>query len=229
MQISKERGNKDFPIWFIGDSQPTLEFNPKKKSLSVYLQELSTYLDFIDYPLTTKHPTIHNIWTSIENELQEFFFRSFKKRLDSKKIYVRNAVRLARIKPKGSSVNWNGQYDKLLNSFNSDIKKYQPRVLITFGQFAYEFVRRSRNMKKVKIKDWTVIELGNEFRKAMTNPNSGNLYMIPLLHEIVANQPMYTQNFVDQQNVSKSYFEYVAQELGLLIVNLFQKQGEIWI
>lgn len=61
------------PIWLLGDSKPVHCPGDLK-------------------PLDKRHPTRHNIWTPILDEIQDHLFRECKRRLDADRLYVRNAV-----------------------------------------------------------------------------------------------------------------------------------------
>src|SRR4030065_460436 len=69
-----EAGNRDFPLWLIADS------NPAK-----WEARLST-------PLDPRHPTRHNIWTPVLDEMQDGIYRASRQRIDTSGIYVRNAL-----------------------------------------------------------------------------------------------------------------------------------------
>ena len=72
--MEREFGVKESKIWLIGDSEPV------------------NNADKLKFPFDLKHPTVHNIFTPILNQIQDDVF-NIGKRIDWKKLYIRNAMR----------------------------------------------------------------------------------------------------------------------------------------
>ena len=67
-------GNPEFPIWLVGDSPP------------------EAWADKLDTPLDPRHPARHSILTSVADPMQDRLYRQSKRRLDTSRLYIRNAV-----------------------------------------------------------------------------------------------------------------------------------------
>ena len=72
--MKNSAGDPGFPIWLIGDSPP------------------EKWADKLDSPLDPKHPARHNIWTSIADSMQDRLYRKGRLRLDTSRLYIRNAT-----------------------------------------------------------------------------------------------------------------------------------------
>ena len=79
--MEQETGTPQYPIWLIGDSEPDR-----------WKSELKT-------PFDPRHPIRHNIWTSIIDIVQDSLYRELGKRIDTKELFIRNAVKDAKDKP----------------------------------------------------------------------------------------------------------------------------------
>ena len=83
--MDREIGDKSFPIWLLGDSNPK---NWESK---------------LNSPFDARHPARHNIWTPIVDEIQEHLFIQRRSRLKTSTVYIRNAIENANNKPKRSA------------------------------------------------------------------------------------------------------------------------------
>ncbi|MBV1820473.1 hypothetical protein L0P54_11685 [Anaerosalibacter bizertensis] len=211
-------GSPEYKIWLIGDSNPDCY----KK---------------IDYPLDKKHPIRHNIWTSILDEMQDYIYRCcckegfYPKRLDTKKIYTRNAVENKSDRAVPSSLIWRKEgLNRKLDELSSLIKNYKPTIIITFGQFPHEFTRRACEKESNPVEYWTKERLGNEFKKSLKNFDIYNINVIPLLHYVIARGDFVGtgKKFIGDENIKCSYFEYVGERIGDLFYK-YQEELDIWI
>ena len=218
VKMKEYSGLPEYKIWLIGDSNPK---SGKK----------------IEYPLDKRHPTRHNIWTSILDEIQDYIYRScckdksYPKRLDAKKIYIRNAVESRYDRASSNSLNWRKEgLNKKLCVLSDLIGDYKPMIIITFGQFSYEFTRRACKEDNVCFKYWTKVKLGNEFRERLENFNISSINIIPLLHNVIS-QGDYTgagEEFIGNESIKCSYFEYVGERIGELFYK-YREELDIWI
>ncbi|GEQ22333.1 hypothetical protein CBU02nite_28390 [Clostridium butyricum] len=159
--MNRDCGRKQSEIWLIGDSEPR-NFSGNLKN-----------------PLDYKHPTIHNIFTPIINEIQEEVFK-IDNRIDRNKFYIRNAIK--------DSCDWdnNDKLNEEVKEFSHLIKKYKPLIIISFGRRAFEFVRRANCEEEKKLTSWTTYKIGQEFIKRYKNFEPKNINIIPLLHVSIA-------------------------------------------
>jgi hypothetical protein len=125
--MERETGKYEYPLWILGDSEPL------------------RWKDKLDLPFDDRHPIVHNIWTSIIDKIQEKIYKSHQSRIDSSKIFVRNAVTDPVIKAHAIKVDWEQSPDlwKELSVYQNLIIKYKPKLIFSFGAFAFEFGRRS--------------------------------------------------------------------------------------
>ncbi len=123
--MKRESGNKDFGIWLLGDS------NPKN------------WQDTLEVPLDSRHPIRHNIWTSVLDVIQDKVFRECRSRVDSSRLYVRNAIESPVHKPLPGTIEWGTRIEKDIEELRGLIRNYHPALLLCFGAFSFEFTRRA--------------------------------------------------------------------------------------
>ena len=172
-----------------------------------------------------KHTSVrHNIWTPVLAEIQDKVYREIHTRIDATNIYIRNAVKDSTIVPK--TLNWWGaEVAKEIELFREIVLEYNPKILITFGAFPYEFMRRVYEIKPEKgPKSWGTAILGNEFGKSIENFDINKSNRIPLLRRVVK-----SGKFIEDLNdFSENYFQYVGAKIAdKLIEN--KDSFNIWI
>lgn len=162
-----------------------------------------------------KHPAVHhNIWTPVLAEVQDKVYREMHTRIDATNIYIRNAIEDSRIVPK--TLNWWGaQVTAEIESFKNIVFEYQPKILITFGAFPFEFMRRVYEIKPEKgPKSWGNSNLGDEFERAIENFDIKVTNKIPLLRRVVE-----SGKFIkDANNFGENYFQYVGSKIADKII-----------
>lgn len=104
--MRREDGNLDFPIWLLGDSNPR------------------NWEDVLETPLDPRHPARHNIWTSVLDIINEQVFKTCRSRLDSSRLYTRNAVERAKDKPTDDALEWSGKVTEELEVFRQLVSKH---------------------------------------------------------------------------------------------------------
>lgn len=205
--MERECGNREFPIWLIGDSEP------------------KHWAEKLDHPLDPKHPARHSIWTPILDGIQERVFRCCRSRVDVSELYIRNAVKGPSDKPKPGSKNWDEStvLRESLKELTTILETYNPPLVLSFGAFAFEFVRRSLNEAEQKPhKCWSAKALGEEFgnRACDFSPDTTNL--LPLLHVSIARGKFLEAHKYFTGQEEKNYFEHVAP----VIADILVKHGE---
>lgn len=112
--MKNSAGNPGFPIWLIAESPP------------------EKWADKLDSPLDPKHPARHNIWTSIADAMQDGLYRHCRLRLDTSRLYIRNAAdRLLTIS------NDQEQTQLSRKMLHELIDEYKPKIILTFGKYAF--------------------------------------------------------------------------------------------
>ena len=123
--MEREFGSKDFPIWLVGDSNP------------------ESWANVLNYPLDPRHPARHNIWTPILDGIQEQVFLADGRRVATDQLYAQNAVQDKGEKPPDTEIEWQPGLLKEVRNFARLLTLYTPKLVFTFGAFAFEFARRS--------------------------------------------------------------------------------------
>ena len=199
-------GDPTFPIWLIGDSPP-------KK-----------WADILDTPLDPRHPSRHNIWTSVADPMQDWLFRKKRLRLDTSRLYIRNAMGLEKTHP---------AREKQRQQLESLFATYKPHIVLTFGADAFRMtVLATHDPHQILFQNEeneTMI-LGEAFRMSIDNYDDMKINVIPLLHISIALK-FYTSHklFVGTRGqMPLNYFSYVGETLASLLFTKFSKEP-IWI
>ena len=199
--MTREVGNKGFPIWLLGDSNPEQWQNSLKT------------------PLDPRHPIRHNIWTSVLDVIQDKVFRESRGRVDSSAVYIRNAVDDPTKKPHAASVEWGEITQREVEAFKRLARTHKPILVLCFGAFSFEFARRAlEELPQRGFGHWGAKRLGEEFRHRVGqfNPNITNA--LPLLHRSIAGGKFIKSHdyFCGQKDAN--YFEHVGQNIaGILL------------
>jgi hypothetical protein len=218
-------GEKNFPIWLIGDSPP-------KNS-----EKLNTPLDW-------RHPTRHSIWTPIENVIQRLLYNWKKTRLLSENIYTINSINSVNFRKPKSLKQWKERIDNKGDELNLRINELKcliddyrglhpstPLILLTFGNFSYEMIRRSLRIGEPRNHSyWSQALLGEAFRKSISDFGTEKVNVFPLLHATIARRffldahKNYCLNYevIQKMNLGsfpqcKNYFYYVGYHLATIL------------
>jgi hypothetical protein len=210
----KPQGIEMAPIWLIGDSDPK-NWGPPS----------------LEFVFDDRHPTIHNIWTSILYKIQKKVYKLKSKIIDDDQFYIRNAIGQAGMKPGKNDRSWDadivGQEKayylrRQMNTMNALIDKYEPKMIITFGAFAFEFVRRCYGFTGNPFGHWDTKELRKEFIDSIAK----NKIIVPLLHRSISMGHFITSHNrfshdTIEDNINGNYFEFVSEKLyGRMIIIL---------
>jgi len=135
-------------------------------------------------------------------------------------------------KPNSRSKDWPKELNVKIQELSEKIQYFAPKIILTFGAFAFEFLRRAKCEKPIHpFIHWGTRLLGNEFRQRISNFDSRKVNVIPLLHVSISRGKFLEAHeyFVDP-NCKKlaNYFEYVGSNLGRLLVDKLDLD-QIWI
>ena len=209
--MDREIGNKAFPIWLLGDS------NPER-----WEKRLTS-------PFDPRHPIRHNIWTSVLDVIQDTVYRDFRLRMNSSDIYIRNAVDDSNIKPGGNSLMWSTDLGSEISKLRTLMKENQPQFILSFGAFSYEFGRRTLGEEPTRNFDyWGAVELGNEFSKRLGKFNLGRVNLLPLLHRSIAGGYFLSAHRDFCQQEGANYFDYVGEKIAEQLLK-HRLELPIWI
>lgn len=169
-----------------------------------------------------KHPAVrHYIWTPVLVVIQDKVYRELHTRIDASKIYIRNVVKDSGIVP--NTLNWwDSKVAKEIEQFRDSALKLEPKILISFGSFPFEFLRRVYSIKPQKgPKFWGTSNLGDEFEKSIENFDIGKTNIIPLLRRVVA-----SEKFIEDR--SDNYFQFVGTKIAERLIEN-QNSLNIWM
>lgn len=200
-------GDPGFPIWLIGDSPP------------------EKWADKLDSPLDMKHPARHNIWTSVADSMQDRLYRRARLRLDTSRLYIRNASD----RPLTISTTQT-QIDLSQKKLKELINSYKPSIILTFGVFAFATALLASGESQQNFVKTTKL-LGEQFRNRVNDYEERKVNVIPLLHVSIARGRFLEshRDFVNNgKNAHQNYFDYVAEKLADLLLTKFSEKP-IWI
>ena len=209
--MEREVGSRDFPIWLLGDSNP----EQWQKSLLT--------------PLDPRHPVRHNIWTSILDIAQDRVFRAGRLRVETRSLYIRNAVDNPRLKPNSTSVQWEQATELEIAALQKLVQTHVPKLVLSFGAFSFEFARRVLTQEpKYSYGYWGAKRLGDAFRQQISlfDPKFTNVF--PLLHRSVSGGKFIQSHdyFCGQEGAD--YFKFVGESIaGILLQH--RNDLPIWI
>ncbi|MDR2802824.1 MAG: hypothetical protein LBB22_00860 [Treponema sp.] len=110
-----------------------------------------------------------------------------------------------------------------MDDIKSIINEYKPKMIITFGAFAFEFVRRCYGLKAEPFKNWRTKKLKKEF----VNSISKNEIIIPLLHRSISmghflSSHRYFSHDTIENNKNGNYLKYVSEKLSQKIIGILE-------
>lgn len=208
----RETGEKTFPIWLLGDSNPI------------------RWQDSLETPLDVKHPVRHNIWTSILDVVQETVYQDSGIRLRTDTIYTRNAVQSPEDKPTNKEREWHLQTMCELDKLKNLILTNEPIILITFGAFSFEFVRRATNEpQQFPYTHWDTKNLGRAFCDARDAFKPSAINVLPLLHRSISGGYFLKShaNFT-QGECCGNYFTFAGRTIASILLKHF-KSKDVWL
>lgn len=207
-------GNPKYPVWLIADSEP------------------KSWQELLVTPLDPRHPARHSIWTSVLEYMQAALYGHQKRRFATDNLYIMNAVKDPASKPNAKDVEWLIELKDKANVLKSKLHSYQPKIVITFGAFAFEFVRRAQKEEpQLPFGYWSTKRLGDEFRKRVASFDPSGINIIPLLHVSISRGRFLESHkyFVGEEGKEPpNYFKFVGTTLAGLLIRQC-KELAIWI
>lgn len=183
-----------------------------------------------------KHPAIrHYIWTPVLAEIQDKVFRELHTRINTTNMYIRNVVSNSGIVP--NTLNWWGtEVSNEIELLRELVNEHQPKILISFGAFPFEFVRRVYEIRPEKgPKAWGTSNLGDEFGRAMKSFDINRTNRIPLLRRVVDSGKFIEEDpdlhKEDEDHYFEevdNYFHFVGSKIAEKIIE-HKDSLDIWI
>jgi hypothetical protein len=109
---------------------------------------------------------------------QDQLYRRAGKRVETRTLYIRNAMEKAGDKPRSKDVTWPDDINTEAERLRKIISDSQSlRIIFLFGAFAYDFGRRALGQERRKHGQWGATTLGDAFRRALAEfrPEEKNL------------------------------------------------------
>ena len=166
-----------------------------------------------------KHPAVrYYIWTPVLAVIQDKVFRDIHKRIDTDNILIRNVVRESGLV--ANTLNWWGaEVEAEIEAFRELVLEHKPKIIVTFGAFPYEFMRRVYEIPPIKgPKYWSTARLKEEFEQSILNFDVTQTNRIPLLRRVVESGKFIEghNNFCEQ--LVEDYFYYVGNMIADKII-----------
>jgi len=175
--------------------------------------------------LNPKHPSVrHNIWTPILAEIQDKVYRKIQQRIDTTQLYIRNAVCVGGIVP--NTLNWWGtEVAEEIELFRNIVLEHKPKIIISFGAFPFEFLRRVYEIQPQKgPKYWGNSYLGDEFGSSIENFDINKTNILPLIRRVILSPTYHDGNNYFGEN----YFHYIGSKIAEKIID-HERNLNIWI
>ena len=198
-------------IWLLGDS------NPKN------------WQTILRTPFDPRHPARHSIWTPVLEVIQDRVFRESRSRVETSSIYIRNAIENPTGKPHSNSIEWETIIERKLQGFQAKVRLYQPKILFSFGAFAFEFARRALDEEPKRSHSyWGARRLGHEFRQRVGQFDLNATNLLPLLHVSIARGRFIQSHEYFSGQEGGNYFEFVGNRIAQMLVENGDRL-KIWI
>lgn len=179
--------------------------------------------------LNPKHPgVLRSIWTPILDEIQDKVYRKIETRIDTTNIFIRNTIDDSGKVP--NTLNWwAAEVAKEIELFRESILEYKPKILISFGAFPFEFVRRIFNIKPEKgPKYWSNSNLNSEFERAIENFDINQTNRIPILRQVSVSSKFEEDHRLSNLTDISNYFRNVGAKIADKIIEN-KDSLNIWI
>jgi len=209
--MKKEVGDRNSEIWLLGDS------NPKN------------WQTVLETPLDPRHPARHSIWTPVLEIIQDRVFRENRSRVDTSSIYIRNAIEDPAGKPRSNSIKWETIVERELQGFQEVVRGCQPKILFSFGAFAFEFARRAFGEEPKRSHNyWGARNLGHEFRQRVDQFDLNATNLLPLLHVSIARGWFIQSHEYFSGQEGGNYFEFVGNRIAQTLMEHGDRL-KVWI
>jgi len=160
--------------------------------------------------------------------MQDYFYRNGKRRLDTQKLYITNAVKNPGDKPEGDDFEWSYKLQTKVDRLRADFLRAKPAVILTFGAFAFEFLRRACGESPTKFRYWGTRELGKEFKMRICKYDNSQVNVLPLLHVSISRGKFLESHKYFVGKDTGNYFKFAGTELAKLFLKNLATQP-IWI
>ena len=169
--------------------------------------------------INPKYPVVvTDIWKHVLDEIQDRVYRAIHARIDTSNIYIRSVVGDCGIVP--NTLNWWGNdVAAEIEMLRGLLLEHNPKLLISFGAFPYEFMRRVFDIIPQKgPKYWGTSILKDEFEKSVDNFDVNQTNMIPLLRRVLVSDKLTEIQPKLSGNDREQYFHYIGTKIAEKII-----------
>jgi len=205
---------------------PEVEYTPLVDNLKVEAGDRSFPIWLLVNP---KYPTDRrDIWAPILYEIQDKVYRKLRKRIDTNRIYIKNAV--SDIGLVSDSENcWATEAAKDIALLKESVLKHQPKILITFGAITYEFVKRIFDQRPENGPEyWGATDLGDEFERSIERFDINQTNRIPLPRRFMKRGKHTEERNHWSREDSENYFSELGSKIADRIIEN-EDTLNIWI
>jgi len=119
-----------------------------------------------------------------------------------------------------STLNWWGrEVADEIELFREIARVYKPKMLISFGAFPFEFLRRACEIEPQKgPKAWGTAILRNEFEKSIENFDINSINRIPILRRVVNSENQRENLDFMSRTERETYFQHVGTKIAEKII-----------
>lgn len=176
-----------------------------------------------------KYPDVReDIWSPILDEIQDKVYRKLHARINTRNIFIKNAVSDIGIVSKTANL-WAAEIAEEIAMLRESILEHQPKIIITFGTVTNELVKRVFEIRPEKgPKYWSTTNLSDEFERSIANFDINQINRIPLLNRVSK-----SDRFIEERNYfscedSETYFRDVGSKMADRIIEN-KDSLKIWI
>ncbi len=114
---------------------------------------------------------------------------------------------------------WGAEVEAEIESFRELVLEHKPKMIVTFGAFPYEFMRRVYELQPIKgPKYWSTARLKEEFEQAIVNFDMNKTNRVPLLRRVVESGKFIEGHNYFCEELVENYFYYVGTKIAEKII-----------
>ncbi|MDR3665976.1 MAG: hypothetical protein P4L35_03925 [Ignavibacteriaceae bacterium] len=169
-----------------------------------------------------------HIWTPILEEIQDKVYRKFQARIDSEKIYIKNVASDIGIVSNSRNCGVKERTKEIL-MFRKIVCECQPKIIITFGNITYEYVRRVFELRSEDGPQyWSSTNLGDEFERSIADFDINRINVIPIHCRVMKSGKLFEDPNYYCGSEMENYFHDIGSKIADRIIEN-KDSLKIWI